>query len=392
MSTKTTFKRVALVTVAALGFGVLSTVVPAQAAVGTALTVAVGPNGATSLTVVGGETNTTGALIRFDVTNDETSTAGLGSGDTIIGSVTAVPSLVVAKTLAANGNGLNDTSALPGSGKSDFVMLESRNQTAGVPNTTAALTTSIDTNWTTMAGAAPFTGLATTGATAVLDTATVSSAAATDGSINASNTGYVNKDTVHQLTTAQYTKSYYATIRPRVGADVIDKGAYTFSFQLTNSTGMVISTKTVKIDFVSTAAKSDAAVTLTPTGTFLVGGTLAAYDSATADSYVSLTLRNRDGGLVRNNLGGNEVPSARIQWSRTANPGYVDTATLTVNDSGTLGTDFGSDVYSNGNGTMVGQDGVYSVTGTLPSLATDAVSTTAAIAYRWWLVTETQHS
>ena len=52
MSTKTTFKRIALVTVAALGFGVLTSVVPAQAAAATALNAVVGPNGATSLTVV----------------------------------------------------------------------------------------------------------------------------------------------------------------------------------------------------------------------------------------------------------------------------------------------------------------------------------------------------
>ena len=44
MSTKTTFKRVALVTVAALGFGVLTSVAPAQANVATTLGVAVGPN------------------------------------------------------------------------------------------------------------------------------------------------------------------------------------------------------------------------------------------------------------------------------------------------------------------------------------------------------------
>ena len=83
MSTKTTFKRVALVTVAALGFGLLSSVTPASA-VATGLVASVGPNGATSLTVVGGETSTTGALIRLDVTNNDTATTGgLGLNETI---------------------------------------------------------------------------------------------------------------------------------------------------------------------------------------------------------------------------------------------------------------------------------------------------------------------
>jgi hypothetical protein len=42
MSTKTTFKRVALVTVAALGFGVLTSVAPATAAGQTAQSVSIG--------------------------------------------------------------------------------------------------------------------------------------------------------------------------------------------------------------------------------------------------------------------------------------------------------------------------------------------------------------
>ena len=66
MSTKTTFKRVALVTVAALSFGLLTSVTPASAA-SVSLNAVVGPNGATSLTVVGGNDSSTGAIIRLDV-------------------------------------------------------------------------------------------------------------------------------------------------------------------------------------------------------------------------------------------------------------------------------------------------------------------------------------
>ncbi|MFM1758623.1 MAG: hypothetical protein RL193_1200, partial [Actinomycetota bacterium] len=51
MSTKTTIKRIALVAVSALGFGMLSVVAPANAAVATGLVASVGPNGETSLTV-----------------------------------------------------------------------------------------------------------------------------------------------------------------------------------------------------------------------------------------------------------------------------------------------------------------------------------------------------
>ena len=101
MSTKTTFKRVALVTVAALGFGLLSSVAPASAAV-TSLVASVGPTGQTSLTVVG-DTTTAGALVRLDVvTNDTNSTTlaqGLTGGATITSEITAVPTGVTAKTL-----------------------------------------------------------------------------------------------------------------------------------------------------------------------------------------------------------------------------------------------------------------------------------------------------
>jgi len=62
MSTKTTFKRIALVAVAALGLGMLSAFTPANAQVNTGLVASVGPNGETSLTVVG---STPAALVRL---------------------------------------------------------------------------------------------------------------------------------------------------------------------------------------------------------------------------------------------------------------------------------------------------------------------------------------
>jgi hypothetical protein len=379
MSTKTTFKRIALVTVAALGFGVLTTVVPAQAAVATTLNAAVGPNGATSLTVVGGTAATTGALIRLDVTADESTTnsntGGLASGDVVVGSVTAVPTTVLAKTLAGNGGSLAATATAVGSGFSDFVMLESVGQTSGT-GTTAAAATTVDTDW---AALVPDSNSVTN-----LDTAVSASGAYADGQITSANTGYWNKDGTRTISTARFIKHYYVTIKPRNGADVIDRGAYTFSFQLRNAAGMVLSTKSVTIDFVSEAAKSDAVVTLNPVGTFIKSATLASYDSATADAYASLTLRNRSGGLIRSFDGNDVAPSARIQISQTGALGFIDTRTLTVNDSGTYGADFGTDADGLGGGTLAKGDGVFGLTGTLPSLATSAVAG-SVVSYRWWV-------
>jgi len=125
MSTKTTFKRIALVTVAALGFGLLTSV-PSNAAITSSFAL-----NTTSQTVVGGgaasTSDTPTALIRIDVTSD-TVGQGLGTGETITAAVTGVPTSVTAtKTLAAN--------------RSDIAFVE-----VG-PGQTTASTTSYLTNW-----------------------------------------------------------------------------------------------------------------------------------------------------------------------------------------------------------------------------------------------------
>jgi len=148
MSTKTTFKRIALVTVAALGFGLLSSVTYTASAVSTGLVASVGPNGATSVTVVGGTNATTGALIRLDVTSNDTATPGLGAGESITATVTGVPTSVSAKTVAANGGAFTDSSTTWAAGVNDLVMLETAGQTTGSVNTTAATAVSAPTNWT----------------------------------------------------------------------------------------------------------------------------------------------------------------------------------------------------------------------------------------------------
>jgi hypothetical protein len=377
MSTKTTFKRIALVTVAALGFGVLTSVVPAQAAAATALNAVVGPNGATSLTVVSvAGTDTPSALVRLDVTNDETASAGRGleAGETITATVVGVPTTVTAKTLAANGGSMVDTttSATGSNGKSDFTILESAGQSSGSASATVA--TSSQTNWAALANPVSASNLDIK--------STITRAAAADAQIGSLNTSYFNMDSNGQLSTGITITSYYVTIAPRQGATVVDQGAYTFQFQLTNAAGVVIGTKTVKIDFVSAASKSDAVLTATPTGNFLVGGTLGTYDTITTSAgYVSLTLRNRDGGLVRLANGAAPAPSAKIQWIGTAGNSYSDTATLTVADDGVQGADFGTNLATApGRGTLRSFDGVYGVVGTLPASATG----TTVPAYRWW--------
>jgi len=296
--------------------------------------------------------------------------------------VVSPPTTVTAKTLAANGGSLADTGTSPGAGFSDFVMIETTGQTAGVPAATTATTTSSNTVWSRMAGL----NLPST----YMDTATQGGLAfasrAADGRVGMGNTPFVNMDTFHQNTSVQYTTSYYVTIRPRTNSNVIDQGAYTFQFQLVDANGVVRGTKTVKIDFVSAASKSDAVLTLTPTGTFLVGAALASYDSATADSYASATLRNRDAGLVRNFDGTPPAILSTVQLSTTAAPGFIDTITVVNNDSGTYGLDYGTNsATSPGNGSLQAQDGIYGLTWAASVAPVAATSATAGAvrSYRW---------
>jgi hypothetical protein len=384
MSTKTTFKRIALVTVAALGFGLLSSVTYTASAVSTGLVASVGPNGATSLTVVGGTNATTGALIRLDVVSNDTATPGLAAGESITASVTGVPTSVTAtKSVARNGGAFNDTASWTGAGgnvstgiNNDLIMLESTGQTTGSLGATAATATSRATNWTRLA-----TSLATDGF--YLDTATAQMTLprTVDGVLGVHNDSMTNMDTNHELTAFNYTKSYYVTVRPRTDAVVIDQGAYTISFQLTDALGVLRSTKTVTIDFVSSAVKADASIVLATQGTFLANTAVATYDS-TAATWAKLTLTNRSGGLVRTNTGGRPNVSVTLQSKTTLAPTFVDSsATVTEYDDGTYGSDHGTNsLTSPGNGSNRANDGVHGLVFT----AGAATSATTGLAYQLW--------
>jgi hypothetical protein len=367
MSTKTTLKRIALVAVSALSFGLLTVVsVTPASAVATTLAATVGPNGETSLTIVG-DTATGGAVVKIDVTTNDTNSTtaaiGLSAGETVTATVIGVPTGVTAKTLAANGGSMADTSTQT-SGDSDFSIIETKPATSGTTGLTVLDATSRPSAWGTPASKTDSTNHDS--ATAAGRGSETNNSVVTDGQIGSMNQGNINMDKTKQLQTGLYTKSYYVTILPRTGAVVQDQGAYTFQFQLTDAGGVVRSTKTVKIDWVSTAAKSDAAITLATSGTFLTAASLLPYDTAAA-TYATLTLKNRDGGLIRLNTGAAPAPTATIQWIRTGQV-TTDTVQLTELDNGTYGSDFGRDSSTSpGTGTLRAFDGVYGLTGTLPA-------------------------
>ncbi len=369
MSTKTTLKRIAFVAVSALGIGLTSAVVPANAIAATSMAVAVGPTGATSLTVVGADSATTAALVRIDVTVDSATSANsaaLQAGESITATVVGVPTGVLAKTVAANGGSMADTStwsSTPGI-KSDLSIMEVKGQATGTAGATGASTTSY-TDWSKIGYVGQLTNIESTTAAGA---ARSHDAVISEGG-DLGNTQFYNMDGLRQNNPNNNTASYYVSVFPRPGSTVVDMGAYTVQFQLTDLNGVVISTKTVKIDFVSTPAKSDATVAIAQSGTFLRLAALATTDS-TGNTYANLTLRNRDNGNVRTNLGAAPTPTVKIQQSTAAITSWTDTGTLFASDTGLQGTDFGN-AAAGGTGTLKPSDGVYGLfTSVLPSLKT----------------------
>ena len=370
MSTKLIFKRVALVTISALGFGILSSVAPASALASTAIAAYVGPSNQTSLTVVGGDTGTTAALVRIDVTVDSATgtsltTNGLTCAESITATVLTAPSNRFSGSMVDTTTAASSTGGL--SSRSDLAMIEIRanSQETGTIASTTGTSTTAYTDWTKLETAA-MTGLKvesmtaanlTAGRDLIGGTSAATAAKVVDGQIGCSNTFAFNMDGNRANVTNFNKVSYYASIIPRAGADVFDRGAYTVRFQLTDINGAVVGSSDVKIDFVTTAAKSDATLTLATAGTFIKNAALATTDTS-GSTFANVALKNRDGGLVRTNIGQAPTLTTRMQISDTVTALYTETGTLYASDTGAIGLDFGN--FGTGlGGTLKSQDGVY---------------------------------
>jgi trimeric autotransporter adhesin len=341
MSTKTTFKRIALVTVAALGFGLLTSV-SSNAAITSSFAL-----NTTSMTVVGGgaggatANETPTALIRIDVTSD-TLGSGLAAGETITAAVTGVPTSVTAgKNLASN--------------RSDLAFVE-----VGPGQVTASTTSSL-TNW----------AQSDTQTAGTVGTKNAGAVSVTDGKIDSTNTSYSGMDGkgvtyggTDTDSASTYVKSYYLSIIPTgastcfngaatcAGSNALDQGVYTVTFTLNDSNGNVAGTQTLKIDFVSTSAASGAKLALATKGTFTAAETLT---TSSTTHYATATLTNRDGGVIRTSNGGQPDLSVALLDST----GVITAPTFTAADSGVSGTDFG--VLSATSFNLQKADGVYGI-------------------------------
>jgi hypothetical protein len=245
MSTKTTFKRVALVAVAALGFGMLSSV-SANAAETTGFTA-----DKASITVIatsGGAVNG-GATFKITLANAAAGTQILQSGETLSATVVAAPAgTSTAKTLTTGKADLDIQPVVPGTDN-------------GNP---------VGNTWTTagVLGNAATPASLTYGATAKKN--------------NTSSLGVAN--------------SYFFQVKPNSSATVLDQGTYTIRFTLTSNDGaLVVQNTDVKVTFVSSAALSGAITSISSKGVFTQGVAQSAY---TSTKYIKASVTDANGGRL----------------------------------------------------------------------------------------------
>jgi hypothetical protein len=286
MSTKTLRKRIALVAVSALGFGLVSSV-PATAAypATTALTL-----GWSSVTVVDADTTDNNGYFYADTTNKALSTsttttrARLVAGETIAVTVTAAPTGRAVTDLNIN----------------------------SVANTGAAIGTAFTqpTNATDDDEDILVTG------------------AANDTHGNSNNT--TSSTTVAGNETNRYWFAVNTDTTAAIGA-----GEYTLRVRLTNAESQVID-YTVKVKFVAAIADAGAVLTVANTGSITTG---VAY-ARTANTSLTATLRDANGGRVQV---GQVITGTRLGWDPALNAAIVTSTgaeeALTIADSGVTAVD-----------------------------------------------------
>jgi hypothetical protein len=335
MSTKTTFKRVALVAVAALGLGVLSSVSPASATTTTGFSV-----NASSITLVDTSGSNSGYVVY------EISLTDLAGNSTILESAESLRAEVVASTLPK----LVDT-------------------------TTA--TSDITMAWATGTEFDPATGAAAT-ASPTAGAKTLASTTATDfENLNVASRGAT---TTGAATTANNIAAALLKVGTASGK-AIDKGAYEIRISLydnaTPANGNVIATSVVKFTAVSTREASGAVLTAANAGLKSAGAVVG----ETSLNYLSATLTDANGGLVR--TGNNAAPliTGTLVAGTTA---ATMTTGLTSSDAGAASAD-----RKNADEVGVALNGVYGFSGSMESAANIGTNASGTFRVRYGSATAT---
>jgi hypothetical protein len=332
MSKKTTFKRIALVAVSALGFGLLGTVSPANAADTASFSVPV-----SSVTVVTSAgtydtTNANGAIFKITLRNfGSTKTSqGLQLGETLTATVSGVPTGTgaTAKTLADNAR--------------DIVLV------SVAPNTE----TTVAGNPYSVTSRHSFTPLETSTQT-------------TSDTALELEWGY-GDSVYYETTTGDYQNSFYMRVAPEQGKTVIDQGEYTIRLRLTSGNdSLLVQDSFVKVKFVSSPIGAGFTLTAADAGSFTVGeAALSAYSST---KYLTATLSDANGGRViaENTAGSPAQPTILADIIDEDGAVINGNGTLTVNDDGSAAdfgySDAGTAAATNANNQLK-VNGVYGIT------------------------------
>ena len=334
MSTKTTFKRIALVTVAALGFGLLTAVAPATAKDGVAAGAIALDN--SSLTVIR-SSNANLGVVRITLTDlDGSGDTLTANGETITATVIGVPAIDT-KTVALNAG--------------DITFQELRETTTGLKDYV------VDSH-SSQAASVYTDGVIRGGAGTIGGNTPVSNRNTTDGA------------------------SVYAIALIGDRTATSDKGYYTVRFRLTDSTGFVVNEKTIQIRFVSDNAASGAVITSAVTGSIQRGQAIG-FSSL---NKVAVTLRDPNAGRIQQSpASGAFVPVApTLSAALTDSAGTVlTTGTLTLSDTGAADTDVNSGTTTASTLTAGILDGVYGLTAASTALDTATPSLTNQIRVRF---------
>jgi hypothetical protein len=266
MSTKTNFKRLALVVVSALGLGLFGTVTPANADATSSISLS--SNSITVIAPSSGDYDTRtaiGAVFKITLRNAGTTktSQALEADEAISISVVGVPAGTAAteKTLADHAADLVPIEINP----LDTATI------GGNPQVATALNKWITVE-TGSAGSVTIAG---------------STAATWETSTNA----FVN--------------SYYFRVAPAQRntvtsdtATVVNQGEYTLRVRLTSGSGStLVEDETVKVRFVTSAIGAGFSLTAAAVGTFAIGETMTTYS---ATKYARATLTDANGGRVVN--------------------------------------------------------------------------------------------
>jgi trimeric autotransporter adhesin len=315
MSTKTTFKRIALVAVASMGFGVLTSIAPASAtSTGFSLS-------KSSITVVGANTGAAVFRIQLSAAASVAATSGheLQSDETLTVSVVGVPTGVTATKSVANA-------------AADLVLTEGSVAVAGQPYST-------------------FTPAATGGATTTT----------TDGIFAPGQDTYANSSA-----SAAVARSYYLRVTQNSGA-AQDQGTYTLRFRLVKGS-LLVSETTAKVTFVTSSVDSGAKLTLTRTGSTFVGttGNITEYSET---NNIKATIADANDGQVINADG--TAPALTLDSVTSTGTTAQTNGTLALVDDGST-ADFGYAVATTtANPVNLAVNGTYGGTWTSPVIASE---------------------